>query len=551
MLAVRRRNGEIMYYNNKPIEKITPQICENPDKEIKNLILGLPIHAIDLKDESTIHADRPVMNYNTDSTLLTDGEYSPDRNWQNPQWFHSHSGGGRAITFRLPCLCAVCGFSMNTNREDVVGIRSPRYIKIRVSADGESFMTVWEDDTRSSRDMRTVRYEGSFAPVQAVYVQFVYDAVHHVYIDELELYGCTDISGASIPVADGKPMYNEFPGPMEVNEFPPVDVMGAQNITLTYNYRPVDEDDGLQTEEDYLPLVGYLAPDGKILDTFMDGYLYLPDVSFDFSPRGQHAEGWQDYMNSVFVPDKNVDALNKTAGKVKEALNLPDYKVSVYFTILYTFTGYEDFGYVNGEHLVFDNPESRKKAIRWMIDTMISRYNAGNYNNTELKGFYWFEEALNPTDKYEEELIRFACEYVQSKGYKCFWIPYFRALGYEHWQRYGFDIACMQPNYMFEDWIPESRLYDTAAEAKRMGMCVELEVWKINEDENGNIDNPQHIEKFKDYLRAGAETGYMNTSKMYYHGSAPGGVITRGWKSKNASYREMYDMTYKFAKRKL
>lgn len=540
-----------MYYNNKPIERIRPEKCKAPSKEIKNLLLGLPIHAIDIKDESTIHADRPVMNYNTDSTLLTDGVYSPDRDWHNEQWFHSHSGGGRAITFRLPCLCSVCGFSMNTNREDVVGIRSPRYIKIRVSYDGEEFKTVWEQDTRSPRDMRTVRYEGSFEPVAASYVQFVYDAVHHVYIDELELYGCTEVSEAYIPHADGLPMYNEFDPPSEVNEFPPEDVIGAANISLCYNYRPVAENKGLQTESDYLPLVAYLSPDGKISDTFMDGFLYLPDVSFDFSPRGQHFNGWQEYVDSVFVPDKNVDALDKTVGKVKSALNLPDYRASVYFTILYTFTGYEDFGYLNGEHLVFDNIESRKKAIRWMVDTMIARYTACNYENTALKGFYWFEEALNPTDKYEEELVRYTCEYVHEKGYKCFWIPYFRALGYEHWQKYGFDTACMQPNYMFEDHIPKSRLYDTAKEAKRMGMCVELEVWKISEDENGNIDNEKHIKKFKEYLQVGAETGYMHTAKMYYHGSALGGAITNGWKSKNKDYREMYDMTYKFAKRKL
>jgi len=38
---------------------------------------------------------------------------------------------------------------------------------------------------------------------------------------------------------------------------------------------------------------------------------------------------------------------------------------------------------------------------------------------------------------------------------------------------------------------------------------------------------------------------------MYYHGSAPGSVITNGWRSKNPKYREMYDKTYLFAKKKL
>jgi hypothetical protein len=49
----------------------------------------------------------------------------------------------------------------------------------------------------------------------------------------------------------------------------------------------------------------------------------------------------------------------------------------------------------------------------------------------------------------------------------------------------------------------------------------------------------------------GAETGYMNTSKLYYHGSRFKGCISGGWKSKNPLYREMYDKTYLFAKKKL
>ena len=550
----KRRVVMSAYYTNKPIEKIEPKFAEHPSNERVNVLRGVPIHAIEEKTFFANKCENPKKNYDTDSTLLTDGEYSPDRHYPNKEWFHLHGGGGRVITFKLPHLCAIDGFLLSTCRDDVVAVRSPRYIKLRASADGEVFETVYENnDTRTDRDLRIIKFEGSFDKVKAVYVQLVVDAIHHVYIDEFELFGCTDVSGARAPIGDDKPIFNEFPSPIEVNAFPPDDVMGANNITLTYNYRPIDENKGLQTEEKYLPMVAYLDRDGNIVDTFMDGFLYLPDVSFDFSPRGQHAEGWQDYIDSVFVEGKNVSALNSVAKKVGTALGDPDYKVKVFFTILYTFTGYDDFGYVNGEHLVFDNPESRKKAIKWMIDSMISRYEAGGYTNTELKGFYWFEESLNPTDRYEGELIKFACDYVQSMGYKCFWIPYFRALGYETWQRYGFDIACMQPNYMFDHLIPKQRLYDTAAEAKRMGMCVELEVWKIYEGENGELDaeSEENVKRFIEYLEVGKETGYMHTSKMYYHGSAPGSVITNGWRSKNPKYREMYDKTYLFAKKKL
>ena len=541
------------YYNNKPIEKINASLCDDPTKEIKNVLLNIPIHAIEYLDEESFNwSAQPNMNYNTDSLLLTDGEKSSENNWPNPQYFHIHNGGARAITFKLPCLCAVNGFSINFCRDDTVAVRIPRWLKIRVSDDGENFQTVYETNyTGSKRDKETLTIKQDFELIKAVYVQISFDVVHHVFIDEIEVYGRTDVTGARSPENDGTPLFYEFPKPKEYNAFPPADIIGAHNINLTYNYRPFQPDNGLQTEEDYLPLVGYLDKDGKILDTFMDGQLFLPDTDFVFNERGQNAAGWKEYIDATFTKDKNVDALNKAVGKVKDALNIPDYKISVYFSLLYTYTGYEQFGELDGEIIRFKDVESRKKAIKWMVDNVIRRYTEGNYSNTQLKGFYWFEEVINPSDPDEPALIKFAGDYVRSKGYKLFWIPYYKACGYEDWERYGLDTACMQPNYAFSDDVPKERLYENAYEAKRLGMCVELEVWKIREDEQGNIDNPQHIEKFMDYMYAGAETGSMMSCKMYYHGSAPGGCITNGWKSKNSRYREMYDTCYLFAKEKL
>jgi len=43
----------------------------------------------------------------------------------------------------------------------------------------------------------------------------------------------------------------------------------------------------------------------------------------------------------------------------------------------------------------------------------------------------------------------------------------------------------------------------------------------------------------------------MHAPKMYYHGSAKGSIIANGFSSKNDLYREMYDKTYLFAKKKL
>ena len=159
-----------------------------------------------------------------------------------------------------------------------------------------------------------------------MYVQIIFDVVHHVYIDEIEIFGCTDLSGAKMPATDGKEIFNTFPAPAEINRYPDEDVLGAKNIALTYNFRPVAENKGLQTEADYLPLTAYMDGDGNIRDTFMDGFLFLPDVSMDYTPRGQYADGWKEYMESVFVKGKNLDALNSAAKRTGDALGMPDYR---------------------------------------------------------------------------------------------------------------------------------------------------------------------------------------------------------------------------------
>lgn len=71
-------------------------------------------------------------------------------------------------------------------------------------------------------------------------------------------------------------------------------------------------------------------------------------------------------------------------------------------------------------------------------------------------------------------------------------------------------------------------------------MCVELEIGGIK---------PDDIERYKCYLDAGAETGYMNTIKMYYQGGVPG-EFYRSFISDDPLVRSVYDDTYLFAKEK-
>ena len=90
-------------------------------------------------------------------------------------------------------------------------------------------------------------------------------------------------------------------------------------------------------------------------------------------------------------------------------------------------------------------------------------------------------------------------DYVRSLGYKTIWIPYYRASGYNKWWEYGIDFACMQPNHSFREG-GDALLYSTAEITKKYGMCVEMEIGGTN---------AEYVRRYNDYLRVGAETGFI------------------------------------------
>ena len=281
-------------------------------------------------------------------------------------------------------------------------------------------------------------------------------------------------------------------------------------------------------------------------DTFFDGMLYLPYSMYTYSAEYKCAEGWKHYIENTFTENANVDALNKSTAIVGEKLGIPNHKTKVYFSVLHTKVGYgefpEKFGDIDGDGVdeVMDNFADRQKAIKWCIDTTIEKFKAGNYENLTHDAFYWFEEEIAYSNADETALLSWTVEYLHSLGYKLFWIPYYQASGFMEWKDLGFDVACMQPNFAFRDGIPTQRLYDNAEITKKLGMCYELEI--------GGSD-PKNVERYMKYLDCGAETGFMNSIKMYYQGGVPGEFYA-AFKSADPELRKVYDSTYLFAKEK-
>ena len=111
----------------------------------------------------------------------------------------------------------------------------------------------------------------------------------------------------------------------------------------------------------------------------------------------------------------------------------------------------------------------------------------------------------------------------------------------DQWQELGFDVACLQPNYMFYVTDP-TRLKATADIAKIYGMCVEIEIEVVSGE--GSVG------KYREYLREGFDSGYMHSVKLYYVSGTPS-AIASAYDSEDPLAHSVYEDTYLYAKEKL
>ncbi len=323
---------------------------------------------------------------------------------------------------------------------------------------------------------------------------------------------------------------------------------GYENLCLTYTWNPDRGDNGRHTVDDLMPYVAYYDKNRQIKDFFFDSYLFLPCQKAGPSGGSLHywystptkAIDWTSYVEDTFYDDRNVEALDTAFGRAKEALNAPDKKAGVFFTILYPGTpSGADFGSLGGKELDLSKMEDRKAAIKWIIDEQIRLYTEGNYENLDLIGFYWMEEYINATS--DKELFKYASDYLHSLGLKFLWIPHYRANGYAEWADYGFDVACRQPNRYWDGSLSKSRVETCVDTCESYGMSVEIEL-----DQNA-LSNSDYYNRYLDYLEVCMQKGAMDTIKMYYQGGKEG-VYYAASRSTHARARSVYDLTYKYAK---
>ena len=508
-----------------------------------NLIKGLSPQII-----SAVPLDSSEKEYNSaiTETMLTDGKFSTSTNIHSGQFFKFHFGAHRDVVFDLTKTSSVKGFTASFVRYKEWAVTLPPNIHYYLSDDGVDWYKVGSSTFPDADTVETVKGEFDLQNAcKARFVRFSFDVAGWAGCDELEVWGTKRVDSStkalsSLDVNPTKFLSEEYqmPGPNVLG--------GAKDIMLSYHCSYGSGGTaGLVSVEQYMPYVAYLDKDGNILDTMFDGYLYLPSggmPSGGKSHEGSIKSDWEYVLDNMFTEDYNIDALNQAAQIVKEELNLDnDFKYKVYIALLYPSHDIL-FGDITGDGTsdILSSVDKRVAAIDWYIGEFFKKFNQGNYENLEFCGFYWHHESMNKNE-FEMELLNGVSALIHSKGYQFFWIPYYVANGYNQYREYGFDFACMQPNYAFNETTPISYLHNCAILTKLYNMCVELEI------DPKAISNETFYKRWMEYLKFGVYYGYIDALHMYYQGGMPGAFYLAAL-SDDPKVRLIYEYTYDFMK---
>lgn len=526
------------YYTPYTYTKVAEKLFNKnePDyRQEKNLLSGKS-YAIIAYTDITDPYDCPQYNTPDTENRLTDGVYAERASMNDPAWTRFSRGVARSIVFDIGAIGSVSEFRVRLLREKSTNVRLPRNVCFAVSENGVDFESVAAaENLVSDRDAEIISARVVLKPaVRARFVRATFSCPVHVYIDQIEAIGKKDVTDAREihPDQTEKSIYPD--------RYCSADQLGgAKDVVLAYfcqmGRAPLEV-------EHFLPYVGYLNKEGKATDTLFDGYLFLPFVNFlyeGYKKRPLDKSVWQFYMDQQFIEGKNLDALELAAEQVAKDLNQPDLKLKVFFSILYPVVEQRAFGEIDGKMRDFTVLEDRIAALKWLIDEQEERFNAKQYKHLDLSGYYWFTEEIDYQDEQLLAMIRFTTDYIRAKNMITTWIPYFLASGFDDWKNLGFDMACYQPNYAFRQDIPEQRLFDAAATAKLLGMCIELEV-------GGTAQ--WNVEHTRNYYAAGACTRYMqDAAHMYYQEGMPG-AFYKAYHSEDPELHSMYDDTYRFIK---
>ena len=509
----------------------------NPSTEVVNLIKGLTQQ---INCPSDVNEEQAANNTKVDSKLMTDGKLATVNSIHNGQFFKFNGGSSRDIIYDLGATSAVRKFTAQFTHLVDWAVLAPTAVDIYLSMDGEKWYVAGTMPVSAENDNTLVSAELSLkTPIQTRYVCFSFNITTWCGVGELEVYGTTSTAGATALSSGVVPERNLFG---KGNQAPEEDVLGgASDLVLLYHGTSFDG----YTVEKLIPYLAYVDSEGNIKDTMFDSFLFLLSGGFPSGLSGWNdskGSDWEWTITDLFTENENILALEEAAGIVKEALGLDDdYKYGFTVTLYYPNSERTDFGDINGDGVVdgLTTDENRLRALEWYMEMFEAKLSEYDFENIEFVGYYWYDESIYPQDN-APYIVSETAKIVHNRGYDFFWIPYYTASGFSAWDSYGFDVACMQPNYVFKEEEPYSKIPQAAYLTQLYGMGIEIEI-------SGKAFTSDIIyRKYMEYLSGGVLYGYMKDCvHMYYQDVT---VYYDAAVSKDQSDRLIYDYTYQFIK---
>ena len=249
----------------------------------------------------------------------------------------------------------------------------------------------------------------------------------------------------------------------------------VKDLVLIYDggdHRKID-----WNKEKFAQYVSTDVVDGKE-EWLYDGFLFLEIIcnkdrgyATGYRKGGAQKEHWIGLIDQYLSPNRDIAALNDAVGEARQKIGGKFHRRKVVLSLPEPLLGQTDWGELNGKKLDFNIDADRIAACKWYIDLLIERFKEAELENVQLCGFYWLAEHVTETVTF----VKAVSDYIHEKGLDFYWIPYFKANGYEKWQEWGFDHAYLQPNHFFNTSIPDSRIDETCELAKAANMSLEME----------------------------------------------------------------------------
>lgn len=503
-----------------------------------------------------------------DGKELTDGVLAPGGSgFTHEAWQGWAKQDRHIVTVDLQEVCMVTEVSGRFFNFPGAGIYFPEKISVSTSLDGEN----WEEpqtamnkfvinsNIGASREIGLELEE----PVRARFVQLEVYVNDWCFIDEVFVKGerLSEVSADQVIgleeivsrrlglLGDDSKVGWPQPGTSKVGS--------ARHIALMFFGGLVPDSRQLRSI-DFLPYVGYVDQNFQVTDAFFDTFLLLPASiryygaegrDFDNAPNPSIQEDWELYLDQLYKPGFQLDALNSAVQTVNE-MTFGDIKAKVIIGIPYPSPRLNSFGKLPGESKslnfagITTGDGNRFLAVKWFVEEVLTRWEEAELPNLELIGFYWYQEDIESRNSPEifDPVIKNTADLLHEKGLYFYWIPYYQARGFRNWQDLGFDVAMMQPNFSFSGLDlseAEYRLTQAAELASRYGLGLQMEL-------HPDLQNRSMREKYLAYLEYGTKLGYQNNSVICYYQGVDD--FAKAAFSVDPEIRYLYDATYKFVK---